>query len=597
RLTLSANACGMDVIPGSDLAFQLYGPTKGGKFFLAGSINVTDSNLSVLSSDYDTVSHKGPYSLQWMNNKTIDLERKLSRLLQRLILIIASTPIGDSITENGLDKFRPQIGLLDQMLLKTINGLDCSTLNGSMLCSFAHRTCDGGVYADGVKNRARDAIQVNPTQHRRVCQTSFSLRSRLPGTDFSHVTPAAAHNSFLFTFAFENGCVTTLQPHMLLIGCFMARSKLAMAVSSELSSDVRNRYLQDIRDIQLACTTSPELSGQLILDLYSTATTNGGTLKHREVGCSAFMHLATSSTLPLSVIAVDSLMEIQLFSVDTTGAVVKIGSLTPTGDASPSSSSSLLLVIPAPSLSASSSAFLVVRVYVTVENDNESLCRIETWCVDLDSERLINGRETDTEPLLTRCKSSSPSPSSIITASSKISEQVLPLEPGVTVTSIKQGPSPISWCDEMLRSSYVIATTCSDGGIRLWTTEATKGNCEKSPTTYLSLEWVEWRLPFSEFSHSRIFVPSDLLAQRRNLGEMHKSARNRVCFSSPRCVPQGSQRYAEVFAVACATNWRIAVGCAMQRTDPLLIVIFECESSGMLLYGLVVTTKVFFHCM
>lgn len=123
RLTLSANACDTVVIPGSDAAFQLCEPTKGGKFFLAGSINVADSNLLVLSSDYDTVSQwvcfssphclplsinqlallvsfwfysKGPYLLQWMNNKTIDVERKLSRLLQRLILLIASTPISDS---------------------------------------------------------------------------------------------------------------------------------------------------------------------------------------------------------------------------------------------------------------------------------------------------------------------------------------------------------------------------------------------------------------------------------------------------------------------------------------------------------------------
>lgn len=174
-------------------------------------------------------------------------------------------------------------------------------MNGSMLCSFAHRTCNVSVYADGLKNRVRDAIQVDLTQHRRVCQTSFSLRSRLPGTDLSHVTPAAVHNSILFAFAFENGSVTKMQPHMLLIDCFMARSKLAVVMSSGLTSDVRNRYLQDIRDvgyesysnfisqIQLACTTSPELSGPIILDLYSTATANGGTLKHQEVECSAFM--------------------------------------------------------------------------------------------------------------------------------------------------------------------------------------------------------------------------------------------------------------------------------------------------------------------
>lgn len=66
---------------------------------------------------------------------------------------------------------------------------------------------------------------------------------------------------------------------------------------------------------------------------------------------------------------------------------------------------------------------------------------------------------------------------------------------------------------------------------------------------------------------------------------MHKSARNRVCISSPRRAPAGSQTYAHVFAVACATNWRIAVGCAVQQTDPFMIVILECESSGMLLYG------------
>ncbi|KAL5105767.1 DmX-like protein 1 [Taenia crassiceps] len=701
-LTLSSNARDTIVIPSSDLAFQLYEPAKGGKFFLAGSINVTDSNLSVLSSDYDTMSCKGPYLIQWMNNKTIDMERKLSRQLQRMILLITSAPISDSISENGLDKFRQHIGLLDQILLKclsrwrrkhdtllmlrpsdgslfvwTINGLDCSTLNRSMLCSFAHRTCNGSVYADGLPNHARDAIQVDPTQHRRVCQTSFSLRSRLPGTDFSHVTPAAAHNSILFTFAFGNGSTTTLQPHLLLIDCFMARSKLAVAVSSELSSDVRNRYLQDIRDIQLVCTTSPEFSGPLILDLYSTVTANGGTLKHQEVECSAFMqpsdsfdvisktsetssqadghdetvismvyhpmlplvltlsasefivwhsplcspgplsaplspslrhfgryrqcgtalryatffpciiaplHAPSSPTdraLPLSVIAVDSLRELQLFSVDATGAVVNIGNLTPTRDASRSTTSSLLLVIPAPSFSTSSSAFLVVRVYTTVENDNNSLCRIETWRVDLNPKRIINGRAANPEALLTRRKSSPMSSSNIISASSKISDQVLPLEPGIAVTSIKPGPSPISWCDEMLRSPYIIATTCSDGGIRLWTMENIKGNREKSHTTDLSLEWVEWKLPFTEFSHSRIFIPSDLLVQRRNLSEMQKAARNRVCLSTtPRLVPTGGQHYAHVFAVACATNWRMAVGCFVQPTDPLMIVILECESSG-----------------
>lgn len=79
---------------------------------------------------------------------------------------------------------------------------------------------------------------------------------------------------------------------------------------------------------------------------------------------------------PLSVVAVDSSVEIQLFSVDTTGAVVKIGNLTSTTDASLSSSSSLLLVVPAPSLSATSSAFLVVRVHATEESDNVSFyCR------------------------------------------------------------------------------------------------------------------------------------------------------------------------------------------------------------------------------
>ncbi|EUB57127.1 DmX-like protein 2 [Echinococcus granulosus] len=621
-LTLPANACRADVISGSDLPFQLHEPMKGNKFVLAASINVTDSNLSILSPNYDDLSHKGPCSLQWMNNKTIDVERKLDRLLQHLILLISSTPIGDSsrfylalciakmgsntflssVTEHGLDKFRPQIGILDQMLLRclskwrrmhdtllmlhpsdgslflwSINGLDCSTLNGSMLCSFAHKFCDGSVCADGLTNRARDAIEADITQNRRVCQTSFSLRSRLPGTDFSHVTPVAVHNSLLFTCVFENGSVTTMQSHMLLIDCFMARSKLALAVSSKLSSSVRNRYLQDIRGVQLACTTAPELRGPLILDLYSSAALDGSTLKHQEVGCSALMHSATNNTLPLSVIAVDSSTEIQLFSVDTTGTVTKIGNLTPTMDASLSSSSSMLLVISAPS---SSSSFLVIKIFSTVEHNTGSLCRIETWRVDLDSKQVINGHATTTEALQARYRSSSLSPSSIIAGSSKISDHVLPLEPGVTVTCIKQGPSPISWCNEVLRPSYLIATTCSDGGIRLWTAEAIKSNCKKSPTTNFLIKWVEWRLPFAEFSHSRIFIPSDLLAQRRSLDELHKSARNRVCLSSPRRIPIGSQHNARAFVVACATNWRIAIGCAMGQTDPLMIVILECESSG-----------------
>nr|CDS22208.1 dmX protein 1 [Echinococcus granulosus] len=697
-LTLPANACRADVISGSDLPFQLHEPMKGNKFVLAASINVTDSNLSILSPNYDDLSHKGPCSLQWMNNKTIDVERKLDRLLQHLILLISSTPIGDSITEHGLDKFRPQIGILDQMLLRclskwrrmhdtllmlhpsdgslflwSINGLDCSTLNGSMLCSFAHKFCDGSVCADGLTNRARDAIEADITQNRRVCQTSFSLRSRLPGTDFSHVTPVAVHNSLLFTCVFENGSVTTMQSHMLLIDCFMARSKLALAVSSKLSSSVRNRYLQDIRGVQLACTTAPELRGPLILDLYSSAALDGSTLKHQEVGCSALMQpsdsfdvicttsktisqadghdeavlsmayhpmlplvltlsasefivwrspfcspgplsaplspplrhfgryrqdgtslryaaffpcfiaplhapsSATNNTLPLSVIAVDSSTEIQLFSVDTTGTVTKIGNLTPTMDASLSSSSSMLLVISAPS---SSSSFLVIKIFSTVEHNTGSLCRIETWRVDLDSKQVINGHATTTEALQARYRSSSLSPSSIIAGSSKISDHVLPLEPGVTVTCIKQGPSPISWCNEVLRPSYLIATTCSDGGIRLWTAEAIKSNCKKSPTTNFLIKWVEWRLPFAEFSHSRIFIPSDLLAQRRSLDELHKSARNRVCLSSPRRIPIGSQHNARAFVVACATNWRIAIGCAMGQTDPLMIVILECESSG-----------------
>ena len=124
-------------------------------------------------------------------------------------------------------------------------------MNNSILCSYAHRICDG-INLNRMKNRVKDAVHVDLAQHRRVCQTYCSLRSRLPDTRISQVSISSnIHNPILFTHISNNGPEIKMYSHMMLVDCIIARSHLASAVSSKLSLDMRNRYLQKIRDVSL----------------------------------------------------------------------------------------------------------------------------------------------------------------------------------------------------------------------------------------------------------------------------------------------------------------------------------------------------------
>ena len=58
--------------------------------------------------------------------------------------------------------------------------------------------------------------------------------------------------------------------------------------------------------------------------------------------------------------------------------------------------------------------------------------------------------------------------------------QKLQLGPDVFVTSMVQGPFPMSWTNVAFRPPYLIATLCSDGGIRFWTIEASRDKSEAS---------------------------------------------------------------------------------------------------------------------
>ena len=104
----------------ANLLFQLHEAKGDAKFFLAASINIADSNLPILPSklgvkpswyffcSFNFKLFRRSYQMQWMNNKTIDVEYKFSKLLLRLVSLIASTPIGDPSRFNFLlrNRFR-----------------------------------------------------------------------------------------------------------------------------------------------------------------------------------------------------------------------------------------------------------------------------------------------------------------------------------------------------------------------------------------------------------------------------------------------------------------------------------------------------------
>ncbi|VDO01964.1 unnamed protein product [Rodentolepis nana] len=249
-------------------------PIESSRFIVATSINIRN-DLSVVfnSKPSDYLLDNSLYVLQWMNNKTKDFELKLSRFLQRIINLVASVPIGASVTEHTVERLRSIVGIFDQKLLKcltkwqksqdtllmlhpsdgslciwVVNGLDSCTLNGSVLSSSAHKICDGSVQSDGGhSSRVKKNVQLDLTQHRRVCQATCTLRSLLPDTGSTYVTCLTKHEPILFSRVYESGFETNDQLHLLLVKCILLRSKLAIAVESNLKAYLRSRLISEIR--------------------------------------------------------------------------------------------------------------------------------------------------------------------------------------------------------------------------------------------------------------------------------------------------------------------------------------------------------------
>ncbi|VUZ52923.1 unnamed protein product [Hymenolepis diminuta] len=291
--------------------------------------------------------------------------------------------------------------------------------------------------------------------------------------------------------------------------------------------------------------------------------------------------------LPLSVIVVESSSDVRLFCVDATGVVRPLDKL-PEAVSLGTKTTSLLFVIQAPSflIGSTSSTFLVIRALSVKQTNGLTICRIEVWRVDLNPDGLISGKLNGIENLLIRQSSNISTVGSII----KVSDEILPIEPGVSVECVKRGPPPIFWSNEIMQPPYLMAMSCSDGGVRFWTIESATSNGETSSGSCSGVHWVEWQHPYTELTSTRIHVPLDLLKKRLLDAELDDVTRSQLSLSPLHRSASSSTtttttiarefQSAEVITFACSTNWRVAIACIADPMAPLIITIYECESTG-----------------
>nr|CDS32903.1 dmX protein 1 [Hymenolepis microstoma] len=702
-----------DYFPSDHMVYSSSYPVESSRFLMATSISIRN-DLSVVfnSNPSDNLLDNSLYVLQWMNNKTKDFELKLSRFLRRIIYLVTSVPIGDSITEHTVERLRSILGIFDQMLLKCLskwrksqdtllmlhpsdgslciwvmNGLDSCSLNHSVLSSNTHKICDESVQPEGGhSSRVKKNVQLDLTQHQRVCQATCTLRSLLPDTGSTYVTCLTKHDPILFSRVYESGFEANDQLHLLLVKCILLRSKLALAVGSNLKGYLRGRLISEIRLIQLDSMSPPNPCGQLMLSMYSVGIGESrGSIKHQAVGCNSliqnsglfnvtsttseavrqanghsesvmlFLHhpllplvlilspsefslwhiplcspsplsahfspplrkfgqftnhneskflrsaaffpciitppiIPTSNTkmlqLPISIVAIESSSDVRLFCMDTTG-VIRASDKLPEAVSLENETTSLLFVIQSPSflIDSMSSTFLVIRALSIKQTNGITVCRIEIWRVELNPDRLINGKPHGFESLVIRQRPNAPIVGSIV----KISDEFLPTEPGVSVQCVKRGPSPISWSNETLQPAYLMAMSCSDGGVRFWTIEpaTSNGKTSSSSVSCIGVHWVEWQHPYTESVSTRIHIPLDLLKKRLLDAELDDVTRSQLSLSpqhrrASSITPSTLREFqsAEVVTLACSTNCRVAIACIADPMSPLLIAIYECESSG-----------------
>ncbi|VDD82171.1 unnamed protein product [Mesocestoides corti] len=665
RLLLPLDTVASDTISELGHLFHLNNQPQASSFVLVSSINAADTNLSFFSADCDASSLRGEYILQWMNNKAIEFDQKFDRFLRRLISDMASCPTDKMDTAHAVDKLKQQIGVLDHMVLRTVNNLDRSASNGSMLCQHVF------ALVGGTLNSVTDTVPPEGTQYRHICQTTVSLRSRLPNVVLPHEASAIAHNPLLFINFSEHESSLLSPAYLMMADLIIARL--------DLHRDVNKSYLQRIHSIHSICSQSLESRNLSTLHLYSSANADGRAIKrlsafrdstkfsgvlnvmamapgvisqanghglpvdlmichpmlpvvltlsaselilwqipprppgplstpssttlrlfgsHRAgVGvalppyrtaaffpCLLSPYLKTSDSAtavqPLSVFVSETANALEFFCITTTGQVVEIGKFeTRVEDVC----SPFLCVVPAvpPMVSTSevASSYLVIRITSGPCGGQMSLCRAETWRVDLNPCFVVNATLSAVDVPVENIPSSSDPHFryKIIIASKKVSDQELPLEMGVHVTSV--GWAPPSYTGNSLRHPpYLITTTCSDGGTRFWTV-ATGSNTNHQISAVESLQWVEWELPISELHASRIYIPSQLLSEELAVEESCESSSNPSDPSQPQSM-KNSHSYAQAFAAASASNYRVAISCARHAMDPIMVAIFECQSTG-----------------
>ncbi|VDO12981.1 unnamed protein product [Rodentolepis nana] len=181
--------------------------------------------------------------------------------------------------------------------------------------------------------------------------------------------------------------------------------------------------------------------------------------------------------LPLSVVVIESNSDIGLFCIDTTG-IIRASDELPEAVSLGNETTSLLFVIQSPSflIDSTSSTFLIIRALSVKQTNGLTVCRMEVWRVELNPDRLISGIPSGIEPLVIRQRSNA----SFVRSIAKISDEILPMEPGVSVQCVKRGPPPIIWSNEFMQPPYLMAMSCSDGGVRFWTLEPATSNGKTS---------------------------------------------------------------------------------------------------------------------
>lgn len=147
----------------------------------------------------------------------------------------------------------PGLNQLSHFHCRVVNGLDSCTLNGSIFSSNAHKICDGSVQSrGGHSNRVKKNVQLDLTQHQRVCQATCTLRSLLPDTGSTYMTSLTKHDPILFTRVYESGFEANDQLHLVLVECILLRSKLALAIESNLGRNLRSQLISEIRLVSSA---------------------------------------------------------------------------------------------------------------------------------------------------------------------------------------------------------------------------------------------------------------------------------------------------------------------------------------------------------